>query len=367
MAINDINLKDGDSELGFFKRAFRALVPAKVAIDLGTANTIIYKGGNGIVLDQPSIVAVKHEGGSLLPVAFGDDAKLMLGRTPYNMSAIRPLKDGVIADFKVAEGMIKYFLTKVIKSNKFLNSIIRPSVIVCVPSTSTSVERRAIQDAVESAGAKECFLIEEPMAAAIGAGLNIAEPSGSMIVDIGGGTTEIAVISLGGIVYGNSLRIGGNKMDEAIVSFIKKRYNLLIGDYTAEKIKKDIGCAMPDQNSDNVKIKIRGRDIIAGTPKEITITQTDVAHALSECVIKMIEAIKVALEATPPELSSDIVERGIMLTGGGALLKNLDVAISQSVHLEVHVASNPLQCVAKGSGFVLENIDEYNLIVFRQD
>jgi len=205
------------------------------------------------------------------------------------------------------------------------------------------------------------------MAAAIGAGLNIAEPSGSMIVDIGGGTTEIAVISLGGIVYGNSLRIGGNKMDEAIVSFIKKRYNLLIGDYTAEKIKKDIGCAMPDQNSDNVKIKIRGRDIIAGTPKEITITQTDVAHALSECVIKMIEAIKVALEATPPELSSDIVERGIMLTGGGALLKNLDVAISQSVHLEVHVASNPLQCVAKGSGFVLENIDEYNLIVFRQD
>jgi len=368
MAVKSIDSMNENQEAkGFFSKMYRALIPAKVAIDLGTANTIIYKGGMGIVLDQPSIVAVKHEAGTLLPVAFGDDAKLMLGRTPSNMSAIRPLKDGVIADFKVAEGMIKYFLTKVIKVNKFLGMFVKPSVIVCVPSTSTSVERRAIQDAVESAGAKECFLIEEPMAAAIGAGLNITEPSGSMIVDIGGGTTEIAVISLGGIVYGNSLRIGGDKMDEAIVNYIKKKYNLLVGDYTAEKIKKDIGCAIPDTNSDNIKIKIRGRDIIVGTPKEIIITQTDVAIALSESVSKMIDAIKVALESTPPELSSDIVERGIMLTGGGALLKNLDVAVSKAVQLDVHVADNPLQCVAKGSGFVLENIDEYNLIVFRQD
>lgn len=349
------------------KKFLHAITSEKIAIDLGTANTIIYKAEEGIVLDQPSIVAVKNDMGVLMPIAFGDDAKLMLGRTPINIMAIRPLKDGVIADFKVAEAMIKYFMSQVIKSNKLFGMFLKPSVIICVPSTSTSVERRAIQDAAESAGVKECFLIEEPMAAAIGAGLSVTEPSGSMVVDIGGGTTEIAVISLGGVVYGNSLRIGGDKMDDAIVSYIKKTHNLLIGDYTAEKIKKDIGCAMPDATSDDKKIKIRGRGLVDGIPKEITITQTDVANALAECVQKMIEAIKVALEATPPELSSDIVEKGIMLTGGGALLRNLDVAISNASQLKVTIAENPLQCVARGSGFVLENIERYSLIVFRQD
>ena len=369
---NDKNISNMDKIDNFIrkntkKHIINNLTADKIAIDLGTANTIIYKAQEGIVLDQPSIVAVKNEMGILIPIAFGDDAKLMLGRTPMNIIAIRPLKDGVIADFKVAESMIKYFMSQVIKNNKILGMFLKPSVIVCVPSTSTSVERRAIQDAAESAGVKECFLIEEPMAAAIGAGLSVTDASGSMVVDIGGGTTEIAVISLGGVVYGNSLRIGGDKMDDAIVSYIKKYHNLLIGDYTAEKIKKDIGCAMVDEHSAETKIKIRGRGLIDGIPKEIVITQSDIAMALAECVEKIIEAIKVALESTPPELSSDIVEKGIVLTGGGALLKNLDKAISTSVKLDVKIANNPLQCVARGSGFVLENIDKYHLIVFRQD
>jgi rod shape-determining protein MreB len=338
----------------------------KIAIDLGTANTIIYKAGDGIVLDQPSIVAVKNEMGILIPIAFGDEAKLMLGRTPMNILAIRPLKDGVVADFKVAESMIKHFISLVTSINKVFSMFLKPSILVCVPSTSTPVERRAIQDAVESCGAKECFLIEEPMAAAIGAGLNVTDPSGSMIVDIGGGTTEIAVISLGGIVYGNSLRIGGDKMDSAIVDYMKKTYGLLIGDWTAEKIKKDIGCAMVDETTEGKKMIIKGRSI-EGSPTEIIITPYDIQEALSESVSKMVGAIKVALESTPPELSSDVISKGIVLTGGGALLRNLDKVIEKEVRLHVKVSEEPLLCVAKGSGFVMENIERYHLIVFRQE
>ena len=340
-----------------------AFSPSKFAIDLGTANTIVYQAGKGIVLDQPSIVALKNESGILMPCAFGDEAKLMLGRTPANIVAIRPLKDGVIADFRAAEEMIKHFISCVKQSNVF----IKPTIITCVPSTSTSVERRAIQDAVESAGARESFLIEEPMAAAIGAGLKVTEPSGSMVVDIGGGTTEIAVLSLGGVVYGNSLRIGGDKMDDAIVSYIKKRFNLYIGDYTAEKVKKEIGCALLLPGQENVSMKVRGRDVIDGIPKEVVITQGHIVEALSECIVKMVEAIKLALESTPPELSADIVEKGIMLTGGGALLRNLNVAIETATGLTVHVAENPLHCVANGSGFVLDNMEIYKNILFRQE
>lgn len=344
-----------DRVLGFFSK--------NMAIDLGTANTLVYIPGDGIVLNEPSVVALLNDRGTMVPYAFGNQAKMMLGRTPAEISAIRPLKDGVIADFKGAEEMIKYFINRVHNKGTFFA---RPLVIVCVPSGSTPVERRAIQDAVESAGAREVYLIEEPMAAAIGAGLPVTEPTGSMIVDIGGGTTEVAVISLGGIVYPKSVRVGGDSMDEAIINYIRRHHNLLIGESTAEMIKKEIGAAcVPDGKPRSMEIK--GRDLINGVPKEMTLTESQVAESLTEPVNRIIAAVKLVLEFSPPELSSDIVDRGIVMTGGGALLKNLDKVLSDATGLPVFVAEEPLSCVALGTGKVLENFEELKHVLFRED
>ncbi|OFW80633.1 MAG: rod shape-determining protein [Alphaproteobacteria bacterium RIFCSPLOWO2_01_FULL_40_26] len=334
-----------------------------IAIDLGTANTLVYVKGQGVVLNEPSVVAVLSEGGKLIPCAFGNTAKMMLGRTPAKIEAIRPLKDGVIADFKVAAEMIKHFIREVNQVRSWLG----PLIIICVPSGSTPVERRAIQDAAEGAGANEVYLIEEPMAAAIGANLPVTEPTGSMIVDIGGGTTEVGILSLGGIVYSRSVRIGGDKMDEAIISYIRRYHNLLIGESTAERIKKTIGAACPPQEGDGATIEVKGRDLSNGIPKEMILTERQIAESLMEPVEQIIDAIKVALECTPPELSSDIVERGIVLSGGGALLKNLDYVIRQATGLPVFVAEDPLLCVVNGCGKVLENIKMFRAVLFRQD
>lgn len=334
-----------------------------LAIDLGTANTLIYTREDGIILNEPSVVAVEIQGEHLIPISFGKEAKLTLGKTPAKIQAIRPLKDGVIADFKIAEEMIRHFILSVSKANAFF----RPIIIICVPSTSTSVERRAIQDAAESAGAKVAFLIEEPMAAAIGAGLPIGEATGSMVVDIGGGTTEVAVISLSGVVYANSLRVGGDKMDEAIIQYIRREYNLLVGEATAEKIKKTIGTAKVSGLKDDKTMIIKGRDLLNGIPKQITVSEIDISEALNDSVQKIIDSIKSALEFTPPELSSDIVERGIVLTGGGAMLRNLDKAIAKETGLSIKVAEEPLFCVAKGTGFVLDNFEKYKHLLFRQE
>lgn len=338
---------------------------ADMAIDLGTANTLVYVKGRGIVLNEPSVVAMKDMGGGMVPFAFGNEAKLMLGRTPAKIDAIRPLKDGVIADFQSAEEMIKHFIHKVHNRNSFIKP--RPLIIICVPSGSTPVERRAIQEAAENAGAREVFLIEEPMAAAIGAGLPVTEPTGSMIVDIGGGTTEVAVLSLGGIVYARSVRVGGDKMDEAIISYIRRYANLLIGETTAEKIKKEIGAACAPENGEGRMIEIKGRDLMNGVPKEIVLSEYQIAEALVEPVGQIIEAVKVALESTPPELSSDIVDKGIVLTGGGAQLRNLDVVLSNATSLPVFVAEESLNCVAVGSGKVLENPDLLKHVLFKQE
>ncbi len=283
-----------------------------MAMDLGTANTLVYVSGKGVLLNQPSVVAFINDHGTMIPYAFGDNAKSMLGKTPDDIRAIRPLKDGVIADFRGAEEMIKYFINAVHKTKSFFA---RPRVIVCVPSGSTPVERRAIQDAVESAGAREVYLIEEPMAAALGANLPVTEPMGSMIVDIGGGTTEVAVISLGGVVYARSVRVGGDSMDEAISSYIRKNHNLLIGESTAERIKKEIGAAVVPKSSPK-KMEIKGRDLINGIPKEITLTESQIAESLAEPVNQIIAAVKTVLESAPPELSADIVDRGIVMSGG---------------------------------------------------
>ncbi|MGE3714728.1 MAG: rod shape-determining protein, partial [Alphaproteobacteria bacterium] len=285
------------------------MVSSDMAIDLGTANTLVYVKGAGVVLNEPSVVAMKDAGGVMTPFAFGNEAKLMLGRTPAKIDAKRPLKDGVIADFQSAEEMIKHFIHKVHNRNSLFRP--RPLIIICVPSGSTPVERRAIQEAAENAGAREVFLIEEPMAAAIGAGLPVTEPTGSMIVDIGGGTTEVAVLSLGGIVYARSVRVGGDKMDEAIISYIRRYGNLLVGETTAEKIKKEIGAACAPVNGEGNLIEIKGRDLLNGVPKEITLSEYQIAESLVEPVGQIIEAVKVALECTPPELSSDIVDKGI--------------------------------------------------------
>ena len=294
---------------------------ADMAIDLGTANTLVYVKGRGIVLDEPSVVAIADVRGKKQVLAVGEEAKQMLGRTPGNISAIRPLRDGVIADFEVAEEMIKHFIRKVHNRRGFAS----PMIIVCVPSGSTAVERRAIQESAESAGARKVFLIEEPMAAAIGAGLPVTEPSGSMIVDIGGGTTEVAVISLGGIVYSRSVRVGGDKMDEAIISYIRRNHNLLIGESSAERIKMEIGAAAPSYEGDDGPYReVKGRDLMNGVPREVVVSQRAIAESLIEPVTAIIEAVKVALENTPPELSADIVDKGIVLTGGGALLNRLD-------------------------------------------
>ena len=334
-----------------------------MGIDLGTANTLVYVKDKGIVLNQPSVVAMLNERGTMVPYAYGDQAKQMLGRTPSDILAIRPLKDGVIADFRGAEEMIKYFINTVHKKRSFFA---RPGVIVCVPSGSTPVERRAIQDAVESAGAREVFLIEEPMAAAIGANLPVTEPTGSMVVDIGGGTTEVAVISLGGVISPRSIRVGGDSMDEAIINYIRRYHNLLIGESTAEAIKKEIGIARAPQGKPRT-MEIRGRDLLKGIPKEIVLSETHVAESVVEPVNQIIMAIKVVLESSPPELSADVGGVGIVMTGGGALLKDLDKVISEETGLPVMVAENPLQCVALGTGIVLENFENLKHVLFRQD
>jgi rod shape-determining protein MreB len=328
------------------------LLSADMAIDLGTANTLVYVKGKGIVLDEPSVVAITNNRGRKQVLAVGEEAKQMVGRTPGNIEAIRPLRDGVIADFEVAEEMIKHFIRKVHNRRGFAS----PRVIICVPSGSTAVERRAIQESAESAGARRVFLIEEPMAAAIGAGLPVTEPTGSMVVDIGGGTTEVAVLSLGGIVYARSIRVGGNKMDEAIISYIRRNHNLLIGESTAERIKKEIGSACLPEDGNGRVLEIKGRDLMNGVPKEIVISQRQIAESLAEPVSAIIEAVKVALEHTAPELSADIVDKGIVLTGGGSLLGNLDFVLRHATGLPVSLADEPLTCVALGTGRCLEEM-----------
>jgi rod shape-determining protein MreB len=325
---------------------------ADMAIDLGTANTLVYVKGRGIVLNEPSVVAIADVRGRKQVCAVGDEAKMMLGRTPGNIQAIRPLRDGVIADFEVAEEMIKHFIRKVHNRHSFA----RPQVIICVPSGSTAVERRAIQESAESAGARRVFLIEEPMAAAIGAGLPVTEPTGSMVVDVGGGTTEVAVLSLGGIVYSRSVRVGGDKMDEAIIAYIRRNHNLLVGEGSAERIKKDIGTASPPEDGEGETMEIKGRDLMNGVPKELIISERQIAEALAEPVGAIIEAVKVALEHTAPELAADIVDKGIVLTGGGALLCNLDFVLRASTGLPISIADDPLSCVALGTGRCLEEL-----------
>lgn len=332
---------------------------ADMAIDLGTANTLVYVRGRGIVLNEPSVVAIEEYRGKKQVLAVGNEAKQMLGRTPGNIHAIRPLKDGVIADFEIAEEMIKYFIRKVHNRRNFAT----PMIIICVPSGSTAVERRAIQESAEAAGARKVWLIEEPMAAAIGAGLPVTEPTGSMVVDIGGGTTEVAVLSLGGIVYARSVRVGGDKMDSAIISYIRRNMNLLVGEGSAERIKKEIGCACPPVKGEGRTIEIKGRDLMNGVPKEIEITERHVAEALSEPVAAIVEAVKVALENTAPELAADIVDKGIVLTGGGALLTNLDQVLREATGLPVSIAEEPLACVAKGTGNALDNIDKLKSVL----
>ena len=327
-----------------------------MAIDLGTANTLVVLKGQGVVLNEPSVVAVIEDSGKKSVLAVGDEAKTMLGRTPGNIQAIRPLRDGVIADFVVTEEMIKYFIKKVHKRSTFAS----PRILICVPTGSTPVERKAIQDSALAAGARRVQLIEEPIAAAIGAGLPISEATGSMVVDIGGGTTEIAIMSLGGVVYSRSLRIAGDAMDGALKEYMRKEYNLLIGDSTAEKIKKEIGTAIPS-NSNTFPVK--GRDIRSGTPKEVSITEEDTSEALSGILKEMVSGIKDALENTPPELSADLVDMGLTLTGGGALLKNIDKRFSKETGLPVHIADDPLTCVAIGTGKALDQEEIFNTML----
>jgi len=328
------------------------MVSADMAIDLGTANTLVYVRGQGVVLNEPSVVAISLANGRRQVLAVGDEAKRMLGRTPGNIMAIRPLRDGVIADFDVAEDMIKQFIRKVHNRRSFAS----PQMVICVPSGSTAVERRAIQESAESAGARRVELIEEPMAAAIGAGLPVTEPTGSMVVDIGGGTTEVAVISLGGIVYARSVRVGGDKMDDAIISYIRRTHNLLIGESTAERIKKEIGSACPPEDGEGRSMDIKGRDLMNGVPKEIVITERQIAESLAEPVGAIIDAVKGALEHTAPELAADIVDKGIVMTGGGALLSNLDYVLRYATGLAVSLADDPLSCVALGTGQALEEM-----------
>jgi len=335
------------------------MLSSDMAIDLGTANTLVYVKGRGIVLNEPSVVAIMNKNGKKQVLEVGNAAKMMLGRTPGNIEAIRPMRDGVIADFEVAEEMIKHFIRKVHNRRSFAN----PMIIICVPSGATAVERRAIQESALSAGARRVYLIEEPMAAAIGADLPVTEATGSMIVDIGGGTTEVAVLSLGGIVYARSVRVGGDKMDDAIISYIRRHHNLLIGEASAERIKKEVGCARAPEKGTETRIDIKGRDLLNGVPKEISITQAQIADALQEPVSQIIDAVKVALEATPPELAADIVDKGIVLTGGGALLTNLDQVLREETGLPVSIADEPLSCVALGTGKVLEHINTHKQVL----
>ncbi|MBI2082931.1 MAG: rod shape-determining protein [Deltaproteobacteria bacterium] len=334
-----------DSIIGLFSN--------DLAIDLGTANTLVYAKGKGIIAFEPSVVAVQKDarGGTKRVLAVGKEAKEMLGRTPGSIEAIRPMKEGVIADFEVTEAMLRYFIRKA--HNR--KTLIRPRIIICVPSGITEVEKRAVRESAESAGAREVYLIEEPMAASIGAGLPITEPSGNMIVDIGGGTTEVAVISLAGIVFSKSLRIAGDKLDESIIQYLKRKYNLLIGERTAEQIKIAIGTAYPESEVRTMEVK--GRDLVAGVPKTLEINSEEVREAIQEPVNAIVESVKVALERTPPELSADIVDRGIFLAGGGALLRNLDVLIREETGLPVMVAEDPMTCVVRGTGMALDQLD----------
>ncbi|QOY34026.1 rod shape-determining protein [Anaerobacillus isosaccharinicus] len=321
-----------------------------LGIDLGTANTLVYVKGKGIIVREPSVVAIRTDAGTI--EAVGNDAKNMIGRTPGNIVAVRPMKDGVIADFDTTATMMKYFIRQAQRSRSIFTR--KPNVMVCVPSGITAVEKRAVEDATKQAGAREAYTIEEPFAAAIGADLPVWEPTGSMVVDIGGGTTEVAIISLGGIVTSQSIRVAGDEMDDAIIQYIKKMYNLMIGERTAEAIKFEIGSAgIPEGIED---MDIRGRDLVTGLPKTITITAREIAEALDDTVNTIIEAVKNTLEKSPPELAADIMDRGIVLTGGGALLRNLDRVLSDETHMPVLVAENPLDCVALGTGRALENL-----------
>lgn len=329
-----------------------SLFSLDMAIDLGTANTLVCVPGRGVVLDEPSVVAIERKDHTTKVRAVGNDAKIMIGRTPEDIVAIRPLKDGVIADFQVAEEMIKHFISKV-HNRRMFNS---PRIIICVPYGSTAVERRAIREAALSAGASQVWLVDEPMAAAIGAGLPVTEATGSMIVDIGGGTTEIAVISLGGIVYSMSVRVGGDKLDEAIVNYIRRKHNLLIGEATAEKIKIEIGTAMKPAKGKGKEMEIKGRDLVNGVPKHMKISQSEIGEALSSPVARIVEGIKTALEATPPELAADIVDKGIVLSGGGGMLGDLHEMLRKETGLPVSISEDPLLCVAKGSGKILEEM-----------
>ncbi|MEO0063325.1 MAG: hypothetical protein RLZZ08_1885 [Pseudomonadota bacterium] len=324
-----------------------------MAIDLGTANTLVYVQDRGIVLNEPSVVAIETTNGVKRVKAVGDDAKLMMGKTPDNIEAIRPLRDGVIADIEIAEEMIKHFIRKV--NGKKVSMFRPPEIVICVPSGSTSVERRAIRDAASNAGASEVFLILEPMAAAIGADMPVTEPVGSMVVDIGGGTTEVAVLSLRGLAYTTSVRTGGDKMDESIVSYVRRHHNLLIGDATAERIKKEYGIAIVPEDGIGELISIKGRDLVNGVPKEITINQGNIAEALSEPIGAIVEGVRIALENTAPELAADIVDQGIVLTGGGALIRGLDDHLKEETGLPVSVAEDPLSCVALGTGRAMED------------
>ena len=325
---------------------------ADMAIDLGTANTLVYVKGRNIVLNEPSVVAIAKVKDKKHVLAVGEEAKQMLGRTPGNIEAIRPLRDGVIADFEIAEDMIKYFIRKVHNRRSFAS----PLVVICVPSGSTAVERRAIQESAEAAGARKVFLIEEPMAAAIGAGLPVTEPTGSMVVDIGGGTTEVAVLSLGGIVYAQSVRVGGHKMDQAIIAYIRRTHNLLVGESSAERIKEAIGSACPPEEGEGQPMEIKGRDLLNGVPKELIISERQIAESLAEPISQIIEAVKSALEHTAPELAADIVDKGIVLTGGGALLTNMDYVLRYATGLPVSIAEDALSCVAMGTGRALEEM-----------
>jgi rod shape-determining protein MreB and related proteins len=341
----------------FFDR-FLGMFSNDMGLDLGTANTLVYVKGQGIVLCEPSVVAIQK--GTSKVLAVGEEAKRMLGRTPGNIVAVRPMRDGVIADFEMTESMVRYFIKKVHNRRVF----VRPRIVIGIPSGITEVEKRAVRDSAERAGAREVYMVEEPMAAAIGVGLPIVEPAGNMIIDIGGGTTELAVISLAGIVFSRSIRIGGDEMDQAIIEYLKKTYNLMIGERTAEEIKIKIGSAYP--MDEELKMEVKGRDLIAGLPKMITVTSEEIREALADPVHQIVESSRIALERTPPELSADLIERGIMLAGGGALLRGLDKILSDETGLPVHVADDPLTAVVLGTGNVLNEIKYLKRVVVTQ-